>query len=83
MTGRSWSLGSFLPLRRKNSLNLLPKQKSQKLRKRKRLPLQNRQKLLTRNLLRHRKAATVLTSWNRWSIIKSVQSRSLPLQPSR
>ena len=51
--------------------------------KRKRLPLQNRQKLLTRNLLRHRKAATVLTSWNRWSIIKSVQSRSLPLQPSR
>ena len=46
-------------------------------------PLQNRQKLLTRNLLRHRKAATVLTSWNRWSIIKSVQSRSLPLQPSR
>ena len=67
----------------KNSLNLLPKQQSQNLRKRKRLPLQNRQKLLTRNLLRHRKAATVLTSWNRWSIIKSVQSRSLPLQPSR
>ena len=83
MTGRSRSLGGFLPLRRKNSLNPLPKQKSQKLRKRKWLPLQNRQKLLTRNLLRHRKAATALTSWNRWSIIKSVQSRSLPLQPSR
>lgn len=56
MTGRSRSLGSFLPLRRKNSLNLLPKQKSQNLRKRKRLPLQNRQKLLTRNLLRHRES---------------------------
>lgn len=45
MTGRSRSLGGFLPLCRKNSLNLLPKQQSQNLRKRKRLPLQNRQKL--------------------------------------
>ncbi len=60
MTGCSRSLGGFLPLRRKNSLNLLPKQqKPEQVRKRKRLPLQNRQKFLTRNLLAAPETATL------------------------